>query len=113
MQGRAEPSFAQQQQHQRQDAQLAQREEAVDGIATSVVHLAEVVQDLAQMVIDQGTMLDRIDFNLENVRVSTEAAVRELTSADRHQRRGRMLNCILCLAMGIGCAALVLVLRLI
>lgn len=37
------------------------------------------------MVIDQGSILDRIDFNLETANVNLEAAHEELKKADKYQ----------------------------
>ena len=40
------------------------------------------------MVIDQGTMLDRVDYNVETMAVEVKAADKELVVATGYQRRG-------------------------
>ena len=40
-------------------------------------------KDLSTMVIDQGTMLDRIDYNVETMANDMESAVKELTTATK------------------------------
>ena len=52
-----------------------QRESEITGIARSIEELEQIFKELAVLVIDQGTILDRIDYNMEiaverlNVRV--------------------------------------------
>ena len=36
-------------------------------LAQSIEELSEIFKELAVLVIDQGTILDRIDFNMEQV----------------------------------------------
>lgn len=65
------------------DATIAQRNREIDQIAKSIAELAELFQDLSALVIDQGTMLDRIDFNIEHMGQDMNAAVEELKTATR------------------------------
>lgn len=65
------------------DDTIAQRDREIDQIAKSIAELAELFQDLSALVIDQGTMLDRIDFNIEHMGQDMNAAVEELHTATR------------------------------
>lgn len=65
------------------DATIAQRDREIDQIAKSIAELAELFQDLSSLVIDQGTMLDRIDFNIEHMGQDMNAAVEELNTATK------------------------------
>lgn len=65
------------------DATIIQRDREIDQIARSIAELAELFQDLSSLVIDQGTMLDRIDFNIEHMGQDMNAAVEELNTATR------------------------------
>ena len=47
--------------------------------AKSVEDLAAIFKDLATLVIDQGTVLDRIDYNMDCVVEKTKAGVKQLT----------------------------------
>lgn len=60
------------------DAAIMQREREIEDIAKGIIELADIFRDLQNMVIDQGTMLDRIDFNVERMTVDVKAADKEL-----------------------------------
>jgi len=56
------------------------------------------------MVIDQGTMLDRIDYNVERMVVDVKGAEKELTVATNYQRRStkrKILLLLLLLVIGL------------
>jgi syntaxin 16 len=50
-------------------------------IAKSISTLADVFKDLQVMVIDQGTILDSIEYNIEQTVVHVQEAVKELKVA--------------------------------
>ncbi len=60
------------------DAAIMQREREIMDIAKGIIELADIFKDLQTMVIDQGTMLDRIDYNVEKMAVDVKAADKEL-----------------------------------
>ena len=60
------------------DAAIAQREREINDIAQGIIELADIFKELQGMVIDQGTILDRIDYNIENMAVNVRAADKEL-----------------------------------
>ena len=60
------------------DVAIAQREREINDIAQGIIELAEIFKELQNMVIDQGTMLDRIDYNVENMAINVKAADKEL-----------------------------------
>ena len=47
-----------------------------------------------QLVIDQGTILDRIDFNIEETFTNTKKANEQLTKANEYQKSNRGAYCI-------------------
>lgn len=60
------------------DSVIAQREREINDIAKGIIELADIFKDLQTMVIDQGTMLDRIDYNVERMTVDVKGAEKEL-----------------------------------
>lgn len=60
------------------EAIIDQREREINQIAKSIHQLAEIFRDLQTLVIDQGTMLDRIDYNIEQTAVQVKHATVEL-----------------------------------
>lgn len=60
------------------EATIDQREREVNQIAKSIHQLAEIFRDLQTLVIDQGSMLDRIDYNIEQTTVQVKEAVVQL-----------------------------------
>lgn len=81
------------------DTVIAQREKEIEDIAQGIIELANIFQELQSMVIDQGTMLDRIDYNVERMTVDVKAADKELTVATGYQRRTTKRKIILLLIL--------------
>ena len=50
------------------DAFAQERDREVRGILQSINDLAQIMKDLSVLVIDQGTIVDRIDYNMEQAR---------------------------------------------
>ncbi|KAM7275525.1 hypothetical protein ACFE04_017391 [Oxalis oulophora] len=81
-----------------------EREREIVQVVQSVNELAQIMKDLSTLVIDQGTIVDRIDYNIQNVTASVEEGYKELQKAERSQKRGGMVMCatvlvIMCLVM--------------
>ncbi|PLB54836.1 t-SNARE [Aspergillus steynii IBT 23096] len=69
------------------DAAIMQREREINDIAKGIIELSDIFRELQSMVIDQGTMLDRIDYNVEKMGTEVKAADKELKVAGNYQRR--------------------------
>ncbi|OAE29301.1 hypothetical protein AXG93_3102s1270 [Marchantia polymorpha subsp. ruderalis] len=79
------------------EAMSAEREREITQIVESVNDLAQIMKDLSVLVIDQGTIVDRIDYNITNVSASVEQGVRELVKAEETQKKGGMVLCVMVL----------------
>lgn len=86
-----------------------EREKEISQIVESVNDLAQIMKDLSVLVIDQGTIVDRIDYNLENVAASVEQGVNQLERAEKTQKKGGMVLCVMILI----CACLFMIFVLI
>lgn len=69
------------------DAAIIHREREIEEIAQGIIDLSDLFRDLQSMVIDQGTMLDRIDYNVERMATDVQAADKELTVASGYQKK--------------------------
>lgn len=80
---------------------IAEREREVSHIVQSISELNTIFKDLAHMVADQGTILDRIDYNVEQTQIQVGQGYQQLQKADAYQRKNRKMVCILGLAAAI------------
>lgn len=91
--------------------EVVERDMEIQQIAKSIHELASIFQDLTTLVIDQGTMLDRIDYNMEHVQLKTEKGLEELIIADKYSENSRPFKCIMILIGVIVFEGLVLVMK--
>lgn len=65
------------------DAAIEQREREINDIAKGIIELSDIFRELQTMIIDQGTMLDRIDYNVEKMGTDVKSADTELRVVSR------------------------------
>jgi syntaxin 16 len=93
------------------DREIQQRSREINEIAKSIQELAQLFGDLQTLVIDQGTMLDRIDYNVELMSREIKGAVHELQQATTYQRRSGRRQCILLLCLLIALLIAVIIIK--
>lgn len=93
------------------DAAIAQREREIEDIAQGIIELSDLFRDLQNMVIDQGTMLDRIDYNVERMNSDVKEADKELNVASGYQRKTTKRKIILLLLLIIAGLIILLVIK--
>ncbi|ALC49389.1 Syx16 [Drosophila busckii] len=82
-----------------ENSRVAQhREEEVTKIVKSIYDLNDIFKDLGHMVQEQGTVLDRIDYNVEQTQTRVSEGLRQLQRAELYQRKNRKMCIILVLA---------------
>ncbi|CAN6465296.1 unnamed protein product [Victoria cruziana] len=89
---------------QRKEAFTVEREREINQVVQSVNELAQIMKDLSVLVIDQGTIVDRIDYNIQSVAATVDEGLKQLQKAERTQRKGGMVMCatvlvIMCFVM--------------
>jgi len=77
---------------------LRKREQEISHIVNSIEDLNTIFKDLAHMVSEQGEIVDRIDYNIENASIKIEAGLEQLKKAEEYQGKNRKMKCILVLA---------------
>lgn len=75
-----------------------EREQEVNAIVKSITDLNEIFKDLSQMVASQGTVLDRIDYNIEQTSIQVQQGFKQLQKADAYHRKNRKMCAIIILA---------------
>ena len=92
------------------DSAIAQREAEIEKIAQGVIDLSNIFQELNSMVIDQGSLLDRIDYNVERTAEHVKEAEKELQTATKYQKKGtRRMVILLLILLVVGMFILVLI----
>ncbi|PSS19664.1 Syntaxin-41 like, partial [Actinidia chinensis var. chinensis] len=69
------------------EAFTAEREREIQLVVESVNDLAQIMKDLSVLIINQGTIVDRIDYNIQNVAASVEEGLKQLKKAERTQKQ--------------------------
>lgn len=92
--------------------ELAQeRDQEIRKICQSIEELSIVFKELAALVIDQGTIIDRIDYNMEQAIERTTKGLQELHKAEEHQKSSRPLKCMIVLVILIVIMVIILIIR--
>ncbi|GLB37047.1 putative helical region found in SNAREs [Lyophyllum shimeji] len=94
-----------------QDA-INARTHSLNELANSIATLAELFKDLSVLIIDQGTLLDSIEYNIEQTAVRMGEAVEILEEAKGYQGRTGRRRCILLLVLLVMLAATALVIKI-
>ena len=80
-------------------------------LTDNIMYAGTIFKELAVLVIDQGTILDRIDYNMEAVVEHTKTGIKQLEKAEKHQKSARPLRCIICLSIAIFVLLVILILK--
>ena len=78
---------------------LRRREQEINNIVQSIQDLNTIFKDLAGMVSQQGEMVDRIDYNIENAGIKVEEGLEQLKKASKYQKTNRKMKCIVLLGL--------------
>jgi syntaxin 16 len=76
---------------------INEREREVIKISKSILELNTLFKDLASLVVDQGSILDRIDYNVEMSVMRIKKAHKHVQQAYNAQK-ARKMQCIIILA---------------
>jgi len=87
-----------------------QREEEVRQLEESVIQVNEMFHDLAQIVSDQGMLIDTIESNVVAAKSDVEEGERQIDKAAEYQKKSRSkMCCILVIAIIILLVVIVLI----
>lgn len=69
--------------------QNKRRNKEIQDLADSIKDIAVLFKELSTLVIEQGTIIDRIDYNIEQSLESTKKGKKHLVSARKAQKSNR------------------------
>ncbi|KAG6844562.1 hypothetical protein H0H87_005904 [Tephrocybe sp. NHM501043] len=88
------------------------RTHSLNELANSIASLAELFKDLSTLIIDQGTLLDSIEYNIEQTAAYVGESVVILEEAKQYQGRTGRRRCIFLLFLLIMLAITALVIKI-
>ena len=97
---------------QENNDQLRRRDEDLTNLLKSVNDLAQIFKDMQTLVMEQGTILDRIDYNIDIASSNISQGKKNITKADKHMKNNCFRNIIIILIVIIFIEALLLVLKI-
>ena len=77
--------------------QIKKRDEDINILANSINELSGIFKDLQNVVNEQGTILDRIDYNIEVSYENSQRGLKHIKKAEEHQNESCFRNLILLL----------------
>ena len=77
--------------------QIKKRDEDITVLAKSISELSDIFKDLQSVVQEQGTILDRIDYNINLSYENTQQGLNSIKKAEEHQKESCFRNAILLL----------------
>lgn len=80
-------SHEQEQALEEMNERASEREKEIIKVAQSINELAQLFKELNVLVLEQGTILDRIDYNIEQTSVKVKQGVQELEKADEYSKK--------------------------
>lgn len=78
---------------------LQVRDEEITKLARSVLEVSTIFREMQSLIIDQGTIVDRIDYNLENTHIELKETNKELDKATHYQKRTQKCKIVLLLSL--------------
>ncbi|QLG72087.1 hypothetical protein HG535_0C04410 [Zygotorulaspora mrakii] len=90
---------------------LRERDEEITQLANSVLEVSTIFREMQNLIIDQGTIVDRIDYNLENTVIDLKEANQELNKATHYQKRTQKCKIILLLSLCVLALFLIVMLK--
>ena len=93
--------------------QIKKRDEDISVLAKSIDELSGIFKDLQNIVQEQGTILDRIDYNINISYENSQQGLKYIKKAEEHQSESCFRNVILLLFIIIFIEAILIILKII
>jgi syntaxin 16 len=93
------------------DNYLERRDSELGELLNSMSNLAATFSDLKNLVVEQGTVLDRIDYNIDVASTNTEKGKQHLINASELQKKSCFKNIMLFLVFIIFIESVLLIMK--
>lgn len=90
---------------------FAQRESEISKLAMGILEISTIFKEMETLVVDQGSMLDRIDYNLALTAQDLKTSDKELIRAQGYQKRTTKCKIIFLLVLIVLALFIVVVVR--
>ncbi|CAI2369083.1 unnamed protein product [Moneuplotes crassus] len=87
------------------------KDKEIQELTDSVRDLAVLFKELSTLVIEQGTIIDRIDYNVETALINTQKGKKYLKKAREHQKNNRARKILICLTLLIIIFVILLIIK--
>ena len=92
---------------------LIKRNNDLDNLLNSVNDLADIYKDMQTLVMEQGSILDRIDYNIDVASTNISSGKKNIEKADKYQKNNCFRNVIIILIICIFIEGLLLIFKFI
>lgn len=90
---------------------LETREKELNNITKSINDLNQLFRDISSFVVEQGTILDQIEYNVDLAATKTEEGLKQLKKADQYQKKDRKMKVIFCMTITVLILFILLILK--
>ncbi|RLV95685.1 Protein ROD1 [Spathaspora sp. JA1] len=101
----------QEQQQLQNNPILEQREREISKLAMGILEVSTIFKEMETIVVHQGTILDRIDYNLQNTVADLQSADKELIKARHYQKRTTKCKIIFFLCLCVFALVMIVIVR--
>ena len=91
------------------ESKIMAKNKGIDSLLESINELSSIFRDLQTVVQEQGTILDRIDYNIEIAAENTKSAYGHINEADKLQKQSCFRNVTLIIMFIIFAEALLII----
>ena len=92
---------------------LVKRDNELDNLLSSVNDLAEIFKDMQNLVMEQGSILDRIDYNIDIAASNVSSGKKSIEKADKYHKNNCFRNVIIILIVCIFIEGILLIFKFI
>jgi syntaxin 16 len=92
---------------------LVKRDNELDNLLSSVNDLAEIFKDMQNLVMEQGSILDRIDYNIDIAASNVSSGKKSIEKADKYHKNNCFRNVIIILIVCIFIEGILIIFKFI